>query len=241
MFGDFLGLVVDTLLNQAAKYWYITNEQASVPLVVRSAVGAGGSLGACHSQIPTSLFLGEPGIALAAPATPADAKGLLKSAIRDDNPVIVFEHKLLYGRRGEVADGDEAIVPLGRAAVRRVGGDVTIVAALRMVEVAQDAAETLASEGISASVVDLRTLRPLDKETVAESVAHTRRLVVVEEGHPTGGYGPEVIASAVELVGPITARRVTMPDHPIPFATMLEAAVLPDTADVIEAVRDLLL
>jgi acetoin:2,6-dichlorophenolindophenol oxidoreductase subunit beta len=239
MFGDFLGLVVDTLVNQASKYWYLTNEQASVPLVVRSAVGAGARLGACHSQIPTSLFMAEPGLTLVAPATPADAKGLLKSAIRDDNPVVVFEHKLLYGGKGEVADGDDALVPLGRAALRRSGDDVTIVGALRVVEIALEAAETLAERGIHADVVDLRTLRPFDAATVAESVARTGRLVVVEEGPPTGGYTGDVIASAVELVGPIAARRVTMPDLPIPFASTLEDAALPSAESVTAAVEAL--
>ena len=132
--------------------------------------------------------MGEPGLTLVAPATPADAKGLLKSAIRDDNPVVVFEHKLLYGRKGEVADGDEALVPLARAALRRSGADVTIVGAMRAVEVALDAAEKLAAEGIDAAVIDLRTLRPLDTSTVVESVSRSGRLVVVEEGPPTGGY-----------------------------------------------------
>jgi pyruvate/2-oxoglutarate/acetoin dehydrogenase E1 component len=239
MFGDFLGLVVDTLVNQASKYWYLTNEQASVPLVVRSAVGAGARLGACHSQIPTSLFMGEPGLTLVAPATPADAKGLLKAAIRDENPVVVFEHKLLYGRKEQVADGDDALVPLGRAAVRRSGGDVTIVGALRAVEIALEAAETLAAGGIDAEVVDLRTLRPLDVTTVAESVSRTGRLVVVEEGPPTGGYAADVIASAVERVGPLTARRVTMPDLPIPFAGTLEDGALPSADAVAAAVRSL--
>jgi pyruvate/2-oxoglutarate/acetoin dehydrogenase E1 component len=201
MFGDFLGLVVDTLVNQASKYWYLTNEQASVPLVVRSAVGAGARLGACHSQIPTGLFMGEPGLTLVAPATPADAKGLLKAAIRDENPVVVFEHKLLYGRKGEVADGDDALVPLGRAAVRRTGSDVTIVGALQAVEIALEAADALATEGVAAEVVDLRTLRPLDVTTITESVSRTGRLVVVEEGPPTRGYAADVIASAVERVG----------------------------------------
>ena len=240
MFGDFLGLVVDTLVNQASKYWYLTNEQASVPLVVRSAVGAGARLGACHSQIPTSLFMGEPGLTLVAPSTAADAKGLLKAAIRDDNPVVVFEHKLLYGRKGEVEDGDEAVVPLGRAAVRRAGQDVTIVAALRAVETALEAADVLAADGVDAEVIDLRTLRPLDAETIAASVARTGRLVVVEEGPPTGGYSADVIATAVELAGPLSARRVTMPDLPIPFAGPLEDAALPSVAGVTAAARSLL-
>ncbi len=239
MFGDFLGLVVDTLVNQSSKYWYLTNEQASVPLVVRSAVGAGARLGACHSQIPTSLFMGEPGLTLVAASTPADAKGLLKAAIRDENPVVVFEHKVLYGRKGDVPDGDEALVPIGSAAVRRVGTDVTVVAAMRAVEIALEAADALAHEGIDAEVIDLRTLRPLDVETIASSAARTRRVVVVEEGPPTGGYAAETIAIAVEHAGPIAARRVTMPDLPIPFAGLLEDAALPSARAVVDAVKTL--
>ncbi len=141
MFADFLGLVVDTLVNQASKYWYLSNEQASVPLVVRSAVGAGARFGACHSQTPTGWFLGEPGLKLVAASNAADAKGLTKSAIRDDNPVIVFEHKMLYGRKSEVEDGEAAFVPIGKAAIRREGSDVTIAAAMAMVETALAAAE----------------------------------------------------------------------------------------------------
>ena len=142
MFGDFLGLVVDTLTNQASKYWYLSNEQASVPLVVRSAVGAGASFGACHSQTPAGWFMGEPGLKLVAPSNPADAYALTRAAIQDPNPVIVFEHKALYARKGELNGNADA--NLGRAAVRRAGSDVTIVAALAMVEVAIEAAEQLA-------------------------------------------------------------------------------------------------
>lgn len=235
MFGDFLGIVIDTLVNQSSKYWYLSNEQAPVPLVVRSAVGAGARFGACHSQTPTGWFLGEPGLSLVAASTPADAKGLLKTAIRYDNPVIVFEHKLLYGKKGEVADGDAALVPLGSAAVRREGSHVTIVAALAMVDVALEAAERLAGEGIEAEVIDLRSLRPLDADTIGESVEKTRRLVVVEEGPPTGGYASDVVALAVEEVGPIHARRVSMPDLPIPFSAPLEDWARPDAQRVVEA------
>lgn len=235
MFGDFLGLVIDTLVNQSSKYWYLSNEQGSVPLVVRSAVGAGARFGACHSQTPSGWFLGEPGLSLVAASTPADAKGLLKTAIRDDNPVIVFEHKLLYGKKGEAADGDAALVPLGSAAVRREGSHVTIVAALAMVDVALEAAERLAGDGVEAEVIDLRSLRPLDADTIGESVEKTRRLVVVEEGPPTGGYASDVIALAVEEVGPIHARRVSMPDLPIPFSAPLEDWARPDAQRVAEA------
>ena len=235
MFGDFLGLVIDTLVNQASKYWYLSGEQASVPLVVRSAVGAGARLGACHSQTPTGWFLGEPGLKLVAASTPADAKGLTKAAIRDDNPVVVFEHKLLYGRKDEVPAGEAALVPIGQAAVRRSGGDVTIVAAMRAVETAMAASEELSAAGIEADVIDLRTLRPLDAETIAASAARTGRLVVVEEGPPTGGYSFDVISLAVELAGPIRARRVTMPDLPIPCSPPLEDAHIPSAAAIVAA------
>jgi acetoin:2,6-dichlorophenolindophenol oxidoreductase subunit beta len=239
MFGDFLGLVIDTLVNQSSKYWYLSNGQAGVPLVVRSAVGGGARFGACHSQTPVGWFLGEPGLKLICPSTPADAKGLLKSAIRDDNPVVVFEHKLLYGRKGAVADGDDAIVPIGKAALRRPGGDVTIAAAMAAVATALDAAEQLAGEGIEAEVIDLRSLRPLDEETIATSAAKTKRLVVVEEGPPSGGYAGDVVATAVELAGSIAARRVTMPDTPMPFAGPLEDAAMPQAGDVVAAARAL--
>jgi pyruvate/2-oxoglutarate/acetoin dehydrogenase E1 component len=239
MFGDFLGLVIDTLVNQSSKYWWISNEQASVPLVIRSAVGAGARFGACHSQTPTGWFLAEPGLKLVAPSTPADAKGLIKEAIRDDNPVIVFEHKLLYGRKGEVPENGD-VVPIGKAAIRREGRDVTIAAALAAAETALAAAEELAGEGIEAEVIDLRSLRPLDVETIAGSAAKTKRLVVVEEGPPTGGYAGDVIATAVEEAGPISARRVTMPDLPIPFSAPLEDAAIPSPARVAAAARALL-
>jgi pyruvate/2-oxoglutarate/acetoin dehydrogenase E1 component len=239
MFADFLGLVVDTLVNQASKYWYLSNEQASVPLVVRSTVGAGARFGACHSQTPTGWFLGEPGLKLVGASNAADAKGLTKAAIRDDNPVIVFEHKMLYGRKSEVEEGDAALVPIGKAAIRRSGSDVTIAAALAMVETALAAAEQLAEAGVDAEVIDLRTLRPLDTETIAGSVAKTKRLVVVEEGPPTGGYASDVVALAVEEAGPIQARRVSMPDTPIPFSAPLEDWSRPSAERVVDAVRQL--
>lgn len=238
MFGDFLGLVIDTLVNQASKYWYLSNEQASVPLVVRSAVGAGARFAACHSQTPTGWLLGEPGLKLVAPATPADAKGLIKAAVRDDNPVVVFEHKVLYGRKGEVPDDGEP-TPIGRAAVRREGRDVTIVAALAAVEGALAAAEELAGGGLEAEVIDLRSLQPLDVDGIAESAARTGRLVVVEEGPPSGGYAAEVVAATVERTGPLPARRVTMPDLPIPFSAPLEDAALPDAGDIVRAIHGL--
>ena len=237
MFGDFLGLVVDTLVNQSSKYWYLSNEQASVPLTVRSAVGAGASFGACHSQTPTGWFMGEPGLKLVAPSSPADAYGLTRAAIQDPNPVIVFEHKALYARKGEL-NGHE-VTEIGRASVLRPGTDVTIVAALAMVEQALGAAQALASDGIEAEVIDLRTLRPLDGATIGASAERTRKLVVVEEAPPQGGYAAEVVALAAEAAGPIAARRVTMPDLPIPFAPALEQQALPDADAVAAAARAL--
>lgn len=237
MFADFIGLVWDTLVNQASKYWFLSNGQASVPLTVRTAVGGGGRFGACHSQTPTGLFLGEPGLKLVAPSNPADAKRLTQAAVRDDNPVIVFEHKLLYGRKGEVPD-DGPVERIGRAAVIRPGRDVTIVAAMAAVGKALEAAEQLAATGIDAEVVDLRSLRPLDGETVAESAARTGRLVVVEDGPPLGGYAAEVVAVAVEAA-PVRVRRVTSPDLPVPFSPELEDAHFASTEQIADAARDL--
>jgi pyruvate/2-oxoglutarate/acetoin dehydrogenase E1 component len=195
MFGDFLTLAMDGLVNQAAKYWYLSNEQASVPLVVRSAVGAGGRFGAIHSQNPASWFTNVPGLKIVAPATPGDAKALLKSAIRDDNPVLFLEHKRLYSLEQEAP---EELVAIGTAAIRRQGSDVTIVSAMKGVHDCLAAAELLAKSGIDAEVIDLRTLRPLDEEMVLASLARTNRLVIVEEGPLTGGWAGEVLAIATE-------------------------------------------
>ena len=169
MFVDFLFLAMYSLVNQAAKYWFISDEQASVPLVVRSAVGAGGRFGAIHSQMPAPWFQGIPGLKIVAPSTPRDAKALLKASIRDDNPVLFLEHKRLYSFKGEPGEADE-VAPLGRATIVRPGSDLTIVSAMKGVHDALAAAEQLATEGIDAEVIDLRTLRPLDRDTVLESV-----------------------------------------------------------------------
>jgi len=238
MFGDFMGLPMDSLVNQAAKYWYVSNEQASVPLVVRSAVGAGGRFGAMHSQIHGTWFQGIAGIKIVGPSNPADAKGLLKSAIRDDNPVIFLEHKRLYSMKGP--EPTEELVPLGTAAVAREGRDVTIVAALRGVRDALEAAEELAGDGIDAEVVDIRSLRPLDHETVLASVARTNRLLVVEEGTRVGGW-------AANLLGIVTAEAldelddawiVATDDTPAPYSPTLEDAWLPGAAAIAAAVRE---
>jgi acetoin:2,6-dichlorophenolindophenol oxidoreductase subunit beta len=233
MFGDFLWLVTDTLVNQASKYWYLSNGQASVPLTVRTAVGAGGRFGACHSQTPTGAVLGEPGLKLVCPATPGDAYALTRAAVQDDNPVIVFEHKLLYGRQGEV-DESAPVERIGSAALLRTGDDVTIVAALAAVEKALAAAGILEEDGIEADVIDLRSLRPLDTATVQESTARTGRLVVVEDGPPLGGYAAEVVAAAAEA-GPVRAARVAMPDLPLPASMRLEDEVLTSVEQIVRA------
>jgi len=226
MFGDFLTLAMDSLVNQSTKYWYLTGEQVSVPLVVRSVVGAGGRFGAIHSQMPASWFMGVPGLKIVSPATPNDAKGLLRSAIQDDNPVLFFEHKRLYGISGDVHG--EA-VPIGVARVVRGGADVTIVSAMNGVHHALEAAETLSEEGIEAEVIDLRTLRPLDIPTVLTSVAKTNNVVIVEEGPLTGGWAGEVLARVTEEgLGDLDdAWRITTPDSPVPYSPPLEDAHLP--------------
>lgn len=227
MFGDFLTLVMDSIVNQMSKYWFLTQGHQSVPVVIRSVVGAGGRFGAIHSQMPISWLMGIPGIRIVAPATPADAKGLLRSAIEDDNPVLFFEHKRLYGVEGEV---DGAPVPLGKAAVVREGRDVTIVSAMRGVHESLAAAETLAASGIEAEVVDLRTIRPFDQAAVLASVEKTNRIVVVEEGPLTGGWAGEVLSVVTEQgLGDLDdAWRIATPDNPIPYSPPLEDAHIPD-------------
>jgi acetoin:2,6-dichlorophenolindophenol oxidoreductase subunit beta len=238
MFGDFMALPMDSLVNQSAKFWYVSNEQTSVPLVVRSAVGAGGRFGAMHSQIHGSWFQGIPGIKIVGPSNPADAKGLLKSAIRDDNPVIFLEHKRLYSVKGP--EPSEETVPLGKAAVAREGRDITIVSALRGVRDALEAAEQLAGDGIDAEVVDLRSLRPLDHETVLESIAKTNRVVLVEEGTRVGGWAGNLlgILAAEGLHDLDDAWIVATQDTPAPYSPTLEDAWLPGPGEIAAAVRE---
>ena len=238
MFGDFMALPMDSLVNQSAKFWYVSNEQASVPLVVRSAVGAGGRFGAMHSQIHGTWFQGIPGIKIVAPSSPADAKGLLKSAIRDDNPVIFLEHKRLYSVKGP--QPAEETVPIGRAAVVRKGSDVTIVSALRGVRDSLEAAEQLAGDGIDAEVVDIRSLRPLDHETVLGSVAKTNRILVVEEGPRVGGWAGNLlgIVAAEGLDELDDAWILSTGDTPAPYSPTLEDAWLPGGAEIAAAVRE---
>jgi pyruvate/2-oxoglutarate/acetoin dehydrogenase E1 component len=234
MFGDFLALSMDSLINQATKYWFLTEERQSVPLVIRSVVGAGGRFGAIHSQMPVSWLMGIPGLKIVAPSTPADAKGLLKASIRDENPVVFFEHKRLYPLKGEV--GETESFELGRALVVREGTDITLVSAMKGVHDCLAAADALAEQGVSAEVIDLRTLRPLDHETVVRSVEKTNRLAVVEEGPLTGGWAGEVLSLLTEhALGDLDdAWRITTANSPIPYSPPLEDAFLPG-ADMIVA------
>jgi pyruvate/2-oxoglutarate/acetoin dehydrogenase E1 component len=237
MFGDFMGLAMDSLVNQSAKFWYVSNEQGSVPLVVRSAVGGGGRFGAMHSQTHGTWFQGVPGLKIAFPSSPAEAKGLLKAAIRDDNPVIFLEHKRLYSVTGPPPDRET--IPLGEAAIARAGDDLTIASIGKGVPDSIAAAEALAADGIAVEVVDLRTLRPLDVTTVLDSVARTNRLLAVEEGPRTGGW-------AAGLLGAVAERAlhdlddvwiVATDETPIPYSPTLEDAYIPDTDAIVASVR----
>jgi len=239
MYADFLPLSVDALMNQASIYNYIWNGQVTMPFVLRTQGGGGAGAGAQHSKSLDALVAHIPGIKVVAPATAADAKGLLKAAIRDDHPVIFLEHKLLYNTRDEVPDGDH-LVEIGKARIARAGSDVSIVASSKMVVDALKAADELAKEGISAEVVDLRTLRPLDRETIKASIARTHHAVVVNEGWRFCGYAAELSATIMEscfdeLDAPV--ERVATHDIPIPYSEPLESTVLPDAAKIAAAAR----
>jgi acetoin:2,6-dichlorophenolindophenol oxidoreductase subunit beta len=237
MFGDFLPLVMDGVINQATKYWYLSNEQGSVPLVVLSVIGAGGRFGAIHSQTPIGWFHSVPGLKIACPSTPSDAKSLLKAAIRDDNPVLFLEHKRLLGLKGEI---DAEPLPFGKARVARAGSDLTIVSVMKGVHDSLAAAEELAGEGIDCEVIDLRTIKPLDIDTVIASVERTTRMLVVEEGPLTGGWAGEVMARVTEqALGSLDdAWRLATADTPIPYSPPLEDAFLPGSGAIIQSVKE---
>ena len=237
MFGDFLPLVMDGIVNQCTKYWYLSNEQASVPLVVLSVVGAGGRFGAIHSQTPIGWFHSVPGLKIACPSTPGDAKGLLKQAIRDENPVLFLEHKRLLGLKGEVSDEP---IPFGQARIARAGSDLTIVSVMKGVHDSLAAADALARDGIDCEVIDLRTIKPLDIETVIASVERTTRLLVVEEGPLSGGWAGEVMARVTEqALGSLDdAWRLATADTPIPYSPPLEDAFLPGPETIINSVKE---
>ena len=237
MSGDFLMLSMDSLVNQAAKYWYVSAGQHAVPLVVRSAVGAGGRFGPIHSQDPISWFMSVPGLKIVCPSTPGDAKGLLKAAIRDDNPVLFFEHKRLYSLKSE--EPVPELVPIGQARIAREGTDVTIIAAMKGVHDALAAADSLAADGISAEVVDLRTMRPLDTDTILASVAKTNRVVIVEEGPHLGGWGSTVagVISQLALDELDDLIVLSTPSIPVPYSPPLEDRFMIDADAIADAIR----
>ena len=242
MTWNFALLAVDQLVNSAAKMRYMSNGQVGVPAVFRGPGGAALQLAAQHSQAFESWYAHIPGLKVVMPATPADAKGLLKSAIRDDDPVIFIEGEMLYNTKGEVPDG-EHVVPLGQADVKREGGDVTLVCHSKSVSVSLKAAEQLGGDGINAEVIDLRTIRPLDTDAVLNSVAKTHRCVVVEEGWPFAGVGAQVVDLIQrevfdELDAPVL--RVTGADVPMPYNKQLERAAKADPAKVVAAVNHVL-
>jgi pyruvate dehydrogenase E1 component beta subunit len=242
LFMDFALVSADQIVNQAAKLRYMAGGAVSIPLVIRTQQGGGRGNGAQHSQSFESWMAQVPGLIVIAPSTPSDAKGLLKSAIRCGNPVIFIEHKLLYNTKGEVAD-QELTIPIGKAEVKRPGRDITIVSYSRMLLIALEAAENLAQEQIEAEVVDLRTIEPLDMETILESIRGTGRLLVVHESHANCGLGAEIITRVYEqapdvLIEP--ARRLGAKHVPIPVAEPLENAVLPQVSDIVRAVKDMM-
>jgi len=242
MYIDFSTLAMDQIVNQCAKFRFMTGGQAIVPVVIRTQGGAGRGIAAQHSQSLEAWYAHVPGLKVVMPSTPYDCKGLLKSAIRDLNPIMFIEHKLLYLTEGEIPE-EEYTVPLGVADVKREGTDVTIIAWSKMVLHALEAAEELAKDGISVEVVDPRTISPLDLDTIINSVKKTNRALVVHEACRTGGFGGEVTSLIMErafdyLDAPV--KRITGLDTPIPYAFHLENAVIPHTEDIVKGVRELL-
>jgi len=240
MFGDLSALAMDQIANQAAKLRYMFGGQTKVPLVIRMPFGAGVNIASHHSQSLEAWFMHVPGLKVAMPSTPYDAKGLLKTSIRDDNPVMFLEHKLLYPIEGPVPE-EEYTIPLGAADVKREGEDVTVVATLYMVHKALAAAEELIEEGIEVEVVDPRTLVPLDKRVIIDSVKKTGRIVIVTEDCKTAGVSAEIAAVVAEealyyLDAPI--KRVAEPDTPIPFSPSLEQFVIPNEKTIIKAIKE---
>ena len=237
---NFSLLATDQIINHAAAIHYMFGGQVKVPLVVRMPQGAGHQLGPTHSHSWEALYLHVPGLLVAVPSTAADAKGLLKAAIRDDNPVVFIEHEYLYGQRGDVPDDDDHVEQFGKAAIRREGGDVTIIGISRMALTAEKAAKILAEEHeVEAEVIDPRTLRPLDLDTILKSVEKTNRVVIVEEGWPHGGVGANLAALIQEqafdfLDAPI--QRVTGADLPMPYSKPLEQIAFPHEPQVVAAV-----
>ncbi len=240
MYMDFTLVSMDQILNQAAKIRYMYGGKATLPLVIRGQQGVGRGNAATHSQSLEMFFMHFPGIKVALPSTGRDAAGLLRTAIRDNNPVIIFEHKALYADSGEVPDDEEFAIPFGQADIKREGKDVTIVATLEMVKKSFMAAEKLAAEGIEAEIVDPRTLVPLDEKTIVDSVVKTGRAVIVHEAHRTGGMGAEISSIIQEqafkyLDAPV--ERLGAAQCPLPFNLGLENAVVPQVDDIVEAAK----
>jgi pyruvate dehydrogenase E1 component beta subunit len=242
MFSDLLLLAMDQIVNQAAKMHYMTGGQARVPMVIRATIGAGRGAAAQHSQSLQALFAHIPGLKVVMPSTPADAKGLLKAAIRDDNPVVFLEDKMCYSTVKGPVPREDYLIPLGVADVKRAGRDVTLIATSSMVQVALQAAETLAVDGIDAEVVDPRTLCPLDHETLVASVMKTGRAVVVDEGYRSYGVTAEIAAVIADeafdyLDAPV--KRIGAAHVPVPMAPILETATVPNEAQVVQIVKGL--
>ncbi len=238
---NFSILATDQIVNSAAKMLYMTGGQFNVPMVFRGPNGSAYQVSSQHSQAMESWYAHFPGLKVVMPSTPADAKGLLKSSIRDDNPVIFLEQERMYGIKGEVPDDEDFIIPLGKADVKREGADATVIARSVMVPVALKAAEELEKQGVSIEVVDPRTIRPLDIETIIASVKKTNRVVIAEESHPFCGVGAEISAQIMEqafdyLDAPV--RRLSGADAPMPYARNLEKLALPDVERLIQAVRE---
>ncbi|CAB1080379.1 Acetoin dehydrogenase E1 component beta-subunit (EC [Olavius algarvensis Delta 1 endosymbiont] len=241
LFIDFTGLIMDQIINQAAKYEFMSGGQGKVPMVLRTQGGAGNGLAGQHSQSLEALFYHIPGLKVVMPATPYDAKGLLKASIRDDDPTIFIEHKLLYMTKGEVPD-DDYIVPLGQADIKHTGDDVTLISYSYMTLKCLEAAEALAAEGINVEVVDLRTLTPLDKETILESVEKTGRAIVVHEAVKRGGIGGDIAAMIMEeayddMDGPVM--RICGKNTTIPYNLELEKACVPSVEEIVEGVLEM--
>lgn len=240
MFGDFLMCAGDQIVNQVAKARFMSGGKANVPLTIRVTSGSPGSAAAQHSQSPESWFMNIPGLKIVVPATPADAKGLLKTALRGQDPVLFFEHKMLYGLKGDVSADPGFSVPFGQASILRPGKDVTIIGIGIMVQKALQAAAKLAAEGIEAEVVDPRTLVPLDAQTLVQSVAKTGRVIIAHEAHVRAGPGAEIAAVLAEqaieyLDAPIL--RVGAKNVPLPYSPELEQSVLPSSDDIVRAAK----
>ncbi|MCH4815852.1 MAG: alpha-ketoacid dehydrogenase subunit beta [Saccharolobus sp.] len=242
MFVDFFGVAMDQIYNQMAKLRYMSGGQLKVPLTLRAPIGAGISAAAQHSQTLYSIFAHVPGLKVVVPSSPHDAKGLLVSSIRDDNPVVFLEHKVLYGIKGEVPE-EEYTIPLGKADIKREGDDITVIGIARTVWHSLEAAEQLSKEGISVEVIDARSIVPFDKETVIKSVKKTGRVVIVDEDYDRCGFASWVSSIIADeafeyLDAPI--KRITTPNVPIPFSPPLEQYILPDSKKIINTVKSIL-